>query len=400
MMSNLSAEQRITRATVWLMNEPKYCAFAGLYLMGRTEVKDGIPTACTNGRDEYYGRTFVEGLADEEVRGVKLHETWHKALRHLMVWKHLTERDARLANMAMDYVINLYIHDSDPTGKYVRLPKGGLLDVRFRNMDVGQVFDLLIQEKQNAQANGGGKAGKGQGSEQGEGGFDEHDWSGASSLSDEEKQSLAEEVDAALRQGKLIAGRLKVDMPRGIEEFLAPKVKWEEELRDFVTALCSGHDLPSYRKPNRRYMGGNMVMPSHISETVGRIVIAIDTSGSIWGTVLTQFLSETNALCQAVKPEGVDLLYWDSAVEGHEVYEEGTYDGLLTSTKPRGGGGTEPQCIVDYMKDKAMRPECVVVLTDGEVCSWGEGWGVPVLWCITSKDIVAPNGRSVYVNIE
>lgn len=383
-MSNLTAEQRLTRATVWLMTEPKYAAFSGLFMMGATEVKDGVPTACTNGRDEFYGRAFLDTLIDQEIRGLKLHETWHKAGRHMMIWKHLCDRNAKVANMAMDYVINLFIHDSDPSGTNVKLPAGALLDERFRNMDIGEVFDVLMKEG----------AGQGQG-----GSLDEHDWDGAAELTDEEAEKLAEDIDAALRQGALMAGKLGGEMPRGLEEMLAPKVRWEDEMREFVTALCSGYDLPSYRKPNRRFMGGNIVMPSHISETVGRIVIAVDASGSIWGRVLTAFLAEAGSLCGLVKPEGVDLLYWDTEVARHETYDENSYDGMVVSTKPAGGGGTNPQCVVDYIKQKGMRPECIIVLTDGEVGSWGTPWPAPTLWCITDRRIKSPVGRSVHIDV-
>jgi predicted metal-dependent peptidase len=369
------------------MSDPKYAAFSGLFLMGTTEVLDGMPTAATNGRDEFYGREFLEKLTDPEIRALKLHETWHKAGRHMMIWRHLCDRNAKVANMAMDYVINLFIHDSDPTGKYVKLPTGGLLDEQFRNMDIGQVFDALM------------KQGAGSGNDNGEGGgsLDEHDWDGAKELTAEESDKLAEDIDAALRQGAIHAARLKGGLPRGLEEMLAPKVRWEDEMREFVSALCSGYDLPSYRKPNRRYMGGSIVMPTHISETVGRIVIAVDASGSIWGRILTAFLAEVGSLCKMVKPDGVDLLYWDTDVAGHEMYDENSYDGMAVSTKPAGGGGTDPQCVIDYIKKKGMRPECIVVLTDGEVCSWGDSWPAPMLWCITKRGITAPVGRSVYM---
>lgn len=391
----LSAEQLLVRATVWLMNEPRYCAFSGLYLMGSTQVVEDVPTACTNGRDEYYGRAFTEKLPDEEVRGVKLHETWHKAGRHMMIYKHLAERDAHVANKAMDYVINLFIVDSDPTGKDVRLPKGGLVDERFRNMDVTQVFNILMEEK-NEQGNDSTQAGKGEGGEP----LDQHDWQGAADLTAEEQQTLAKEVDEALRQGKLIAARLKANLPRGIEDILAPKVRWEDALHDYVTALCVGNDLPSYKKPNRRFMDSTLIMPTHISETVGRVVIAADMSGSTERYV-GKFLAEINALCEVVRPEGVDLIYWDSHVTGHEVYAENSYAGMLTTTKPQGGGGTEVQCVVDYMKQKNIRPTCVIVLTDGYLGGdWGTGWDAPVLWCITTDKIVAPIGKSIYVEVE
>lgn len=400
-MTTLTAEQKLTRAIVWLMNEPKYAAFSGLYLMGKTEVQDNIPTACTNGRDEFYGRAFVETLPEEEVRGVKLHETWHKAARHLTVWKSLAEENQMLANMAMDYVINLFIYDSDTKGTHVRLPEGALLDTKYRNMDVAQVYKLLKQEQQNGQGNGKGKASTGQASGSDENGnsLDQHDWASADSFTAEEEEALANEVDQALRQGKLIAGKLGANLPRALDEMLAPKVDWREQLRDFVGAFAAGADLTSYRKPNRRMMGNSLIMPSHISETVGKMVIAIDASGSIWGKVLTAFLSEVGSICEMVKPESIELLYWDSSVCQHEVYDEGSYAGLVTSTKPRGGGGTRPQCVVDYLRKKAIKPECIVVLTDGYVDGWGTDWPAPTLWCITENNIVSPVGKSVHMEV-
>jgi len=397
---SLSAEQRLTRAVVWLMGEPKYAAFSGLYMMGKVEVNDTVRTAGTNGRDEFYGRAFVESLTDEEVRGVKLHETWHKAGRHFMVWKHLADEDPKLANMAMDYVINLFIHDSDPKGTEVRLPKGILLDERFRNMDIGEVYKILKQENKNGQGNSAGQAGQNTPGDGGESGtLDEHDWDSASSLSAEEQDKLATEIDECLRQGAQVAGKLGAKMPRGLEEVLQPKVDWREQLRDFVGAFAAGADLPSYRKPNRRMMGGGLVLPSHVSETVGKLVIASDASGSTGGALEAAFLAEINAICEVVKPESVELLYWDTAVCQHETYDENSYAGLLTSTKPRGGGGTDPQCVVDYMKQRAIRAECVVVLTDGYVSSWGADWPCPTLWCITEKRKVSPVGRSVHIEL-
>jgi len=397
---SLSAEQRLTRAVVWLMGEPKYAAFSGLYMMGNVEVNDTVRTAGTNGRDEFYGRAFVESLTDEEVRGVKLHETWHKAGRHFMVWKHLADEDPKLANMAMDYVINLFIHDSDPKGTEVRLPKGILLDERFRNMDIGEVYKILKQENKNGQGNSAGQAGQGTPGDGGESDtLDEHDWDSASSLSAEEQDKLATEIDECLRQGAQVAGKLGAKMPRGLEEVLQPKVDWREQLRDFVGAFAAGADLPSYRKPNRRMMGGGLVLPSHVSETVGKLVVAVDASGSIFGQTLTAFLAEVNGICEVVKPESVELLYWDTEVCQHETYDQNGYAGLLTSTKPQGGGGTSPQCIVDYMKQRAIRAECVVVLTDGYVDNWGADWSCPTLWCITEKRKVSPVGRSVHIEL-
>jgi predicted metal-dependent peptidase len=90
------------------------------------------------------------------------------------------------------------------------------------------------------------------------------------------------------------------------------------------------------------------------------------------------------------------LLYWDSRVCQHEKYDPDQFDGLLRSTRPKGGGGTMPQCIVDYIKAHKIKADCCVVLTDGMVSGWGNGWPCPVLWAITS-DVVAKVGKSVKI---
>jgi predicted metal-dependent peptidase len=90
-------------------------------------------------------------------------------------------------------------------------------------------------------------------------------------------------------------------------------------------------------------------------------------------------------------------LYWDTEVAGHEQYERGSYEGLINSTKPAGGGGTDVTCVAEYIKEHKIKAECAVILTDGYLGGgWGE-WSVPVLWGITSQGITADVGTSIYV---
>ena len=52
--TTLTAEQRLNKAVVKVMAHPRYIALAGVLMVGERGVCDDIPTACTNGRDEYY----------------------------------------------------------------------------------------------------------------------------------------------------------------------------------------------------------------------------------------------------------------------------------------------------------------------------------------------------------
>ena len=376
----LTVEQRLSKALVAIMGSPKYTALAGVLMIGEKTVND-IPTACTNGRDEMYGREFVEGLTDAELRGVVLHENYHKLYQHMSTWKHLWEIDPSTANQAMDYVINIKIMDDNADG-FAVIPKGGLIDAQYRDMDTAQVFNLIRQSNDDND----------------DGGMDEHDWEGAQDLSDEEKGALARDIDEAIRQGALAAGKMGGTDSRDLEALLKPQVDWREVLREFISTTCAGNDYSTWARPNRRLMSQGVYMPSGISQSVGELVVAIDSSGSIGNHTLTAFLSEVKSICDTVHPEQVRLLYWGHKVVGDESYKADELDGLITSTKPMGGGGTDVNCVTQYMTAEGINPQACIVLTDGYLCgNWGE-WSCPVLWTvIDNKSAVPTTGTAIHI---
>ena len=398
MATKLTVEQLIQKDHVALMKDPKYCLYSGIIMIGRTEVKDDVPTACTDGRNTYYGRDYMAKLASNKRKGVILHENLHKAFRHTTVWRHLFKENPTMANMACDYVINLMIMDGD--NNFVSLPDGALLDHKYKGLDAGTVYRMIKEE-----AKGGTVHVKRVGDQEGKdvpvvevsNGLDEHDWESAEGMSKEEKEVLAKDIDQALRQGAILAGKMSANVPREISDVLEAKVDWREAMREFVTSFCVDKDESTWRRPSRRWIGQDVYMPSMIGESVGRIVIGIDMSGSIGDEEVGQFLGEVKKICETVKPEGIDLLYWDTRVCQHEKYEQDQLDNLISSTKPRGGGGTDPQCIVDYMDKKKIKAECAVILTDGYVGSWGEGWTCPTLWGITT-DQTSQIGKTVHID--
>lgn len=409
-------ERRVQKSKISLMRNPKFALLSGVLMVGRTKVVDNIPTACTNGRDESYGRKFVKELRDQELNFVVAHENYHKMYRHLTTWKKLHDIDHRLANCACDYVINLQLKDLDPNESLIAMPRYpnghklggkpmGLVDERFRGMNAKQVFDILREEK--GKGGSGGEGGTGVGDGSGDSGgdpeFDDHDWDGAQDMTDAEKKDLAREIDQAIRQGIMaqqkIAGSGAGGLDRELQGLLEPKVNWREVLRDFVKSTCSAKDASSWRKVNRRFLHSGVYMPTLIGEKVGHLVIAIDTSGSIGGDELADFLSEVKGIAEEVNPECVDLLYWDSEVAGHETYSGSTASDIPNSTKPRGGGGTSPSCVSQYLKDKNIQPECVIVLTDGYTGGdWGSNWTAPVMWCIVGGyEGDADNGKTIHI---
>lgn len=382
-------EQRLQKAVLAIMGMPNYTALLGVLMIGKKTISETVPTAATDGRDELYGQAFVESINDKQLRFAMLHECSHKMFRHLTTWQHLFNKNHMLANIAVDYVVNNKLMKDKEAGVAIEPVDGIFYDLQYDGMSTQQIYDLLEKKMQGSS----GKGGKGIPKNS----FDEHDWKGAKEMTQEEKQALAREIDSAIRQGAAMAGKLGQNLDRDIEDMLNPKVDWREVLRDFITTTCAGNDFSTWKRPNRRFISSGIYMPSGVSERVGELVIGIDTSGSIGREELSQFLGEVKGICDTVKPEKIRLLYWDTKVAGDETYTGDETHDLVKKTKAKGGGGTDPTCVPEYMHKNGIRPQAVIMLTDGYVGSWGT-WDWPVLWCIVNNESATPPvGKCIHV---
>jgi predicted metal-dependent peptidase len=410
----MQPERKLKKAKIDVMRSqlPGLRLWAGLMSVGKTSLCDNTPTAYTNGRDEVYGTAFVEALPVAELSFVCLHEAVHKGLRHLTTWRKLYEADPQLSNIACDYVVNRIIVKADPTEsvcKFPRNPDGtrmGLYDERFDGMSAKQIFDILKQEQS---ANQKPDSGEGQPGEQGQGqpSFDEHGWSDAKEMDKAERDALEKEIDHALRRGEAEAkkcGAGKGDMPAEVGEMLRPAVDWRAALREFFSSHCAAKDEASWRRLNRRFVGMDVYLPSMHGESLGHAVVGADLSGSMWSgnpSPISRIFTEVVEIANTTKPEKLDVLYWDTQVAGHDSFTQGDYDSLLSKVRPKGGGGTSADCVPEYMTEHKIKPDCIIMVTDGHVFgSWGTNYSAPVLWVIIDNPSVeAPTGKTLHVTL-
>lgn len=399
----MEAERKLKKAKIDVMraNKPALRFWSPIMAVGTTSLCDKTPTAYTNGRDEVYGRAFVERMPSKQLSFVCLHEAMHKGLRHLTIWRKLFDEDRNLANRACDYVVNRMIIAADPDETVVQFPRNpdgtrmGLYDPRFDKMTARQVFDILKNETPPDGGQGDGECG----------GFDEHGWQEAQDLPKEDREALEKEIDHALRRGEAEAkkcGAAKGDIPAEIGELLRPQINWMQALQEFVTQTCARKDDSTYRRLNRRFHSLDLIMPTSHGENVGHIVIAADLSGSMWEgnpSPTQKVLSEVVGIARMTHPEHIDLLYWDNHVAGHEEYKQGDYENIANAMRPKGGGGTDPSCVERYLKERKIKPDCIIMLTDGEVFNqWGKQWPAPILWVILDPKVFAGTGKTVHIN--
>jgi predicted metal-dependent peptidase len=409
-MAEFTVEQRVARARMSLMNHDTWMLYSGLLVVGKLSVEELPPphTASTNGRDVKLDPRFVKYLTDSELRFLILHENEHKALRQISTYKFLSKQNFQLANIAMDFVVNIRLLDADAGEGYIKMIAGGCYNVKYRGWSSKQVFDDLMQNPPppgsgKGQGKGGGTPGAGEPVDS----LDEHDFDGAEEMTEEEKTALDDEIDTAVRQGGLLAGVGKGGKKNLLEDVLDSQIRWQEILAEFIKSTTKGRDTSSWAKINRRWISSGMYLPSAVSETVGGLLLAGDASGSTWsGDQLAGFLGEAKAIINDVVPEFVDFIWWDTRVEKGWHFEPEDYDTMIEEIKNIvGGGGTTPSCITDWIVEEKKKYVAAIVLSDGQVGSdWGDwskcgenGGELPVLWCLNTKGITAPVGSTVYI---
>jgi len=387
----MNVSDRIKKAHISIMQHKEFCALSGILACGKVEITTDVPTACTDGWNVKYNPEFVERVmpTDPELRLLVLHEAMHKAYRHLTVWKYLSKQNARLANIAMDHFVNLSLIDTDAGGGFVQMPKEGIQpEPKYRGWSVLQIYTDLEQEDEDGD---GGQ------------GFDEHDFDGPPGDGSGDmptEQEIENEIGRAIRQGEMIRKQRSKGGAGGEDgmfgDLLAPKVDWRKALRDFITETCSGRDESSWSKPNRRFLADDVYMPTMMGVTLRELVVGFDTSGSVFGSAeMTRFVSEITTIIEQVKPSKVHVIYWDTAVAGHQTFEDGQF--AVQNLKPKGGGGTDGSVLFSYLRKKKITPDAIVQFTDGYVGSWGKT-DVPTLWAITT-DIKAPFGTTISLEV-
>jgi predicted metal-dependent peptidase len=299
--------------------------------------------------------------------------------------------------------------------KFPRNPDGtrmGLYDERFDGMSAKQIFDILKKEQQeqpDGQPGKPGEQGAGQkpGSGAGQPSFDEHGWDDAKEMDKADRDALDKEIDHALRRGEAEAKRCgagKGDMPAEVGELLRPAVDWRAALREFFSAHCAAKDEATWRRLNRRFVGMDVYLPSMHGESLGHAVLGADLSSSMWSgtpSPISRIFTEMVEIANTTKPEKLDVLYWDTQVAGHDSFTQGDYDSLLSKVRPKGGGGTSAGCVPIYMAEHKIKPDCIIMVTDGHIFGdWGTNYSAPVLWVIIDNPTVeAPTGKTLHVTL-
>ena len=333
------------------------------------------PTGAVDGKHLFYNVKWFEKLTEMERVGFLAHEVMHLVLMH---HTRRQERNGHKWNVAADYAINNHL-----IAEGFILPKGGLVDDQYTDMTTEAIYNMLPEPPQGWDAvykDGGGCGGV----------LDHPDSDGTNGT----KSAIEADLQVAVNQAAEAAkaqGKLSGNMQSLVSDITEPKVDWKQVLARFLRA--NNKSDFTWTRPNRRFIGQGMYLPSLHNPCLEEIAIAVDTSGSISDDELAQFTSEASYILHELNPERVQFIQCDTKVQDACEY---TRESLPLKVTYQGRGGTLIGPVIDYVNEHHPGVAALVYLTDLEVCpeDFGDKPHYPVLFISTNVE-EAPYGEVI-----
>jgi predicted metal-dependent peptidase len=390
-----SAAEAMSRGKMALLLKAPFYAAIMMHLNFKPD--NTIPTAGTDGVVLRYNEGFIESLTPGQLRGLLAHEVLHVALEHIFRGEN---KEHERWNIACDYAVNLILVNDN----YV-IPRNGYIDKKYTGMTAEQIYRLLEPEASpksipckwhvDGQPDNE-EGGSGEYSPSMVGEVNQYDPSKADKespapMSVSEAQAewrvrVAQAMETARMQGAIPGG-----LERMVTECLKPVIPWQSALSRFMVENTK-NDY-TWTQPSKRYLHAGQYLPTMESPSLGKIVIAVDTSGSVTKENINEYAAEMRAILAIAPGTEIEVVYADSAVAHTEKVS--IYD---LDLHPKGGGGTDYAPTYEYVNKQGEPITCLIYFTDGECWSFPKASPeYPTLWVISGmREFNPPFGEVIY----
>jgi predicted metal-dependent peptidase len=354
-------------------------------------------TAATDGRHFYYNSRFIQMLRPKEIEFLFGHEVLHCVYDH---FGRRGNRDPQLFNIANDFAVNAdlikhrvgekittvpCLHDP----KYDGLSSEEIYDILYEKADkisLSDLMDKLIDEHLDGE---GDADGDGDGDKEGK---------GRPKLSDADRQAIRDEIKEAMLAAAATAdgaGNIPAGVKRLIQELTEPKMNWRELLRmQLESTIKSDY---TWMRASRKGWHMDAVMPGMKLDPMIDIAVALDASGSISESMLKDFLGEVQGIMDSFPAYRIHVVTFDTEAYNPAQYNSENLDDIC-DYEVKGGGGTDFDCVFNYLKENEIEPKRLVMFTDGyPFGSWGdENYTDTVFILHGTTTIVPPWGQYAY----
>jgi predicted metal-dependent peptidase len=159
------------------------------------------------------------------------------------------------------------------------------------------------------------------------------------------------------------------DCKRVWSEMLKSKLDWKEHLKDFVTTLVK-RTQPDRGRFRKRPLVHDEFRFKRKKIYGAKILVCVDTSGSISPTDYNKFISELFSIFEDYGDQydvTINMLYWDTEVSAIPVtFDKDNYEEILKYPSQK-TGGNRVTCVLEWIMEKQdeRTPDGIIYFTDG-----------------------------------
>ncbi len=359
-------ERRIAQVKAKLLLEQPY--FGTIAAMQVPKLNENIQISLSTPTHFEYNDDYLEYIDDEELAFLLTNSAMHQALGY---HKRKEGRLDWMWALAQDYAINSLLVNNG-----LSMPSGMNYDDIYDGMSAEAIYNFL---ELDADA-------------------DKHTPKNTNHIKHEkmDKVDLPDENPIDMIHDQMIEKiKQQGDLPLGIEIIVPEIFKHQISWRDELFTIIENNFKFDYRlsPPNKRYLSQGIALPS-LSGEIMRLVVAVDSSGSIDEALLAIFLSEVESIMNSFENFEIDLLISDAKVQEHYVL----YPGDEIEYNIKGGGGTRFDTTFEYIAENLNHPKLILYFTDG-FGTFGEFEpDYDVVWVLSRNgNQEIPFGRIIYL---
>lgn len=359
-----------------LIKEP----FWGLFMLGLNKTySNTVPTLgvgkCGIGVELLVNEGFWNSLSDTEQMAILLHELHHISLGHLLMGNDFSDKER--FNIAADAEVNCYIEGLPPNDGHVDAKKMGLPERQGTKWYYEHMPNFQSPQP-NPQS---GSSGAGAGIPKPNLSDDHSKWKEFDRMSETQRELTKAQINSQLKQAAEQTMKTRGTIPHCLEEIIKALFKdrpriydWKAHFRRMLGTEIETKFKKTYQRESKRFTGA----PGIKMKRKVKILVAVDTSGSVSNKELAEFFAEINHIYKA----GAQVHVIECDADIHSKWEfTGSQDIKIT-----GRGGTDFAPAVDYYREHKKDYTMFVFFTDGYAPI--EGLNVPnndMLWVITSN---------------
>ena len=368
----------IENAKILLTN--RHAFYGHILLTLHLEPTFDMPTLATDCINTlFFNPNYVLENNLQHIQFACIHEINHIIRLHS---KRINARDATLWNVATDLIVNSDIMESAQSMHYDYNLGGGLFDRKYQGWLEEDTYDDLRNKYKNMMDNIAAM-------------FKPIDNHGQWKLpTPQDEQKVRETVQNAAAQWEKCEHR--GDLPGGIKKLIDklknPRVSWRAQLRQFLGTAVQKTQY-TYRSFRKEYVAIGVYKPVLRNPGIGKVVVAVDTSGSCDGLEMV-FASEFQTLYDLI--DEVILIMADADIQ--DVIETKDILSALKDHGFKGGGGTSHVPVFNYLKDNGVFPDVMICFTDGYTEFPDQQPPFPTIWCMPEgTDVKVPFGMTVLI---